>query len=160
MSGFDGLVLRPCRSDPLTFRQYTVIITVIMDSDRYTIEQLQELTGYSRRAIRYYIQENLLDPPAGRGRGGFYSDSHLAHLRRIRSLQSQGMSLMAIKELLRSGEAVETPHTREVWARYDIGPGIELSVRRDVEAASGRKLSEIVRFATSVIKEETQDDQE
>ncbi|MCK4823506.1 MerR family transcriptional regulator, partial [bacterium] len=30
-----------------------------------------------RRTIRYYIQEGLLEPPAGRGRGGFYYDSHL-----------------------------------------------------------------------------------
>ena len=130
-----------------------------MNSERYTIDQLVEMSGYSRRAIRYYIQENLLDPPAGRGRGGFYNDSHLVRLQKVRALQAQGMTLIAIKRLLSSGAAVQAAPDREVWARYAVAPGIEISVRRDVEASSGRKLGEILRFAKSIIKEETKDEQ-
>jgi DNA-binding transcriptional MerR regulator len=129
-----------------------------MNSGKYTIDQLVEMSGYSRRAIRYYIQENLLDPPAGRGRGGFYNDSHLAHLQKIRSLQSQGMSLMAIKRLRESGNVREILPAREVWAKYNIAPGIDINVRRDLEASSGKKLDELIKFAISVMKEETQDE--
>ena len=42
---------------------------------KYTIEELSNLTGFSRRTIRYYIQENIIKPPSGRGRGGFYYNS-------------------------------------------------------------------------------------
>lgn len=128
-----------------------------MSADRYTIDELVEMTGYSRRAIRYYVQEDLLQPPAGRGRGGFYSDSHLAQLQRIRSLQSQGMSLMAIKRLLAAGVVPEIAQAREVWARYDIAPGIEINVRRDVESSVGRKVDELIRTAKSIMKEEGHD---
>lgn len=141
----------------MTLRHLTVIITVLMTSNRYTIDQLVEMTGYSRRAIRYYIQENLLEPPAGRGRGGFYNDRHLAHLQKIRSLQSQGMSLMAIKRLLAAGAIAEIPQAREVWARYDIAPGIEIYVRRDIESSAGRKVDELIRTAKSIMKEEQDD---
>lgn len=128
-----------------------------MSANRYTIDQLVEMTGYSRRAIRYYIQENLLQPPAGRGRGGFYNDSHVADLQRIRSLQSQGMSLMAIRRLLAAGAVTEMPQAREVWARYDIVPGIEINVRRDIESSASRKVDELIRTAKSIMKEEGHD---
>lgn len=142
----------------LTLRQLTVIISVIMTTNRYTIGELVEMTGYSRRAIRYYIQENLLEPPAGRGRGGFYDDSHLAHLRRIRSLQSQGMSLTTIKRLLPASAVAEMPQAREVWAKYDIAPGIEINVRRDIESSISRKVDELIRTAKSIMKEESDDE--
>jgi DNA-binding transcriptional MerR regulator len=61
-----------------------------MNEKLYTIKQLSELTGYSRRTIRYYIQQGLLEPPAGRGRGGFYNDSHLLKLKEIRAQQEKG----------------------------------------------------------------------
>jgi len=129
-----------------------------MSADRYTIDQLVEMTGYSRRAIRYYIQENLLQPPAGRGRGGFYNDTHVADLQRIRSLQSQGISLMAIKRLLAAGDVTDMPQAREAWARYDIAPGIEINVRRDIESSAGRKVDELIRAAKSIMKEEGHDE--
>ena len=129
-----------------------------MDPAKYTIDQLVEMSGFSRRAIRYYIQENLLAPPAGRGRGGFYNDSHLAHLQRIRSLRSQGLSLMAIKRLTESVDTEQVLYPREVWAKYDIAPGMEINVRRDVEASSARKLNDIIRIAISIMKEETEDE--
>jgi len=46
-------------------------------NERYTIDQLCERTGFTRRTIHFYVNEGLIDPPAGRGRGGFYNDSQL-----------------------------------------------------------------------------------
>ncbi len=40
----------------------------VMETKKYTIEELCDLTGYSRRTIRYYVQSGIIDPPAGRGR--------------------------------------------------------------------------------------------
>ena len=72
-----------------------------MKGKRYSIQELSELTGFSRRTIRYYIQEGLLEPPAGRGRGGYYYDSHLNILSKIRQLQNQGLKLGSIAQILK-----------------------------------------------------------
>jgi DNA-binding transcriptional MerR regulator len=76
-----------------------------MDQERYLIDELCGLTGFSRRTVHYYVQNGLVDPPAGRGRGGYYSDSHVGQLARIRELQDQGYRLEAIRGLIaRTGE--------------------------------------------------------
>jgi len=76
-----------------------------MKQKQYTIQELSELTGFSRRTIRYYIQERLLDSPAGRGRGGFYYDSHVQRLSKIRELQNRGLKLESISKILDEVEA-------------------------------------------------------
>jgi len=123
-----------------------------MKEKTYTIEELSELSGYSRRTIRYYVQQGLLDPPAGRGRGGFYYDSHLQKLQEIRARQEQGIRLSAIQELSEY-EAAEIPESgREIWIRYPVIPGFEIHIRRDVEEKAGRRITEIVRVVKSLIK--------
>ena len=128
-----------------------------MAGARYTIDDLVALTGVSRRNIRYYVQEGLLPPPAGRGRGGFYYDSHLERLRRIRALQDQGLRLATIREHLAAPPApVEEPPSgplpagRELWARHEVVPGLEVHVRRDVEERLGGALRELLRLARSL----------
>ncbi len=129
-----------------------------MDTKKYTIDDLCELTGYSRRTIRYYVQEGIIEPPAGRGRGGFYYDSQLNKLFQIKSLQEKGMGLMAIAKYLEGGEVREENYSRDIWIRYEVAPGLEISVRRDLEEAEGKKISEIVRVAKSVMREGKDDE--
>jgi len=138
------------RKYSLTLRQLTVIIDV-METKRYTIEELVERTGFSRRTIRYYVQEGLIDPPAGRGRGGFYFDSHLNRLLEIRSLQGRGMKLAAIRQILRQGEYDEKPLEREVWARYPVLPGVEIHILHGVEEHKRKELMEVIRAARSIL---------
>jgi len=126
-----------------------------METKQYTIEDLCELTGFSRRTIRYYVQEGLIDPPAGRGRGGFYFDSHLDKLLKIKSLQDRGLRLSAILPVLKQRDVLESPQeivAREVWVRYPIADGIEIHISRDLEERERKKLDEIVRVARSILK--------
>ena len=126
-----------------------------METKQYTIEDLCELTGFSRRTIRYYVQEGLIDPPAGRGRGGFYFDSHLDKLLKIKSLQDRGLRLSAILPVLKQRDVLESPQeivAREVWVRYPIADGIEIHISRDLEERERKKLDEIVRLARSILK--------
>jgi len=126
-----------------------------METKQYTIEDLCELTGFSRRTIRYYVQEGLIDPPAGRGRGGFYFDSHLDKLLKIKSLQDRGLRLSAILPVLKQRDVLESPQeivAREVWVRYPIADGIEIHISRDLEERERKKLDEIVRIARSILK--------
>lgn len=130
-----------------------------MKIQTYTIDQLCELTGFPRRTIRYYVQEGIIAPPAGRGRGGFYYDSHLAILMKIKDLQGSGLRLAEIRELLEAEKDTETHldkviPSREVMARYQLMPGVELLVDRSVEEAEQKKIQAIVRVARSILEKE------
>ena len=124
-----------------------------MSNKQYAIDELSELTGFSRRTIRYYIQEGLLEPPAGRGRGGFYYDSHLNKLMQIKSLQEKGLSLAAITGLLKAGESRADNYLREIWVKYSIVPGLEFNISRDLEQKEGKAISEIIKIARALLKE-------
>jgi len=122
-----------------------------MEERRYIIEELANITGFSIRTIRYYIQEGLLAPPPGRGRGGFYFDSHLQRLQEIKALQDKGLKLASIQEVLRKEEQPEVTYPeREVWVKYPIAPGIEIHVSRDAEERERRSIAKIVRVARSI----------
>jgi len=126
-----------------------------MEDRKYTIQEFSELTGFSIRTIRYYVQEGLIDPPAGRGRGGFYFDSQLNQLKLIKSLQEKGMKLSSIIQYLKEGKVEETSYTRDVWVKYEIIPGFEIHVRREVEEEERKKVFEALRTVKSIFKEDT-----
>ena len=125
-----------------------------MEERKYTIQELSELAGFSLRTIRYYTQEGLIDPPAGRGRGGFYCDSQLNQLKQIKTLQEKGMRLSSIVQYLKGGKRQEEGFVRDVWVKYEIAPGLEINVRRDFEERDGKKVLEIIRTVKSIAKEE------
>ena len=129
-----------------------------MERSTYSIDQLSAKTGYSIRTIRYYVQEGLLWPPAGRGRGGFYYDSHLQRLLEIRALQAQGLKLAGIQEMLDRGDAPTPAMEREIWVKCPVVPGFEIHITKDVEEKERRKIDEIIRIAKSILEEEQIDD--
>ena len=120
---------------------------------KYTIKELSILTGFSRRTIRYYIQENIIEPPSGRGRGGFYYNSHLSDLLKIRSLQEKGLNLRFIKDTLKGTEQVVKEdsqiYARDLRVRYRIVPGLEINISRSLEEKKSKKILEIIRLIKS-----------
>src|SRR5256885_17043380 len=115
-----------------------------MESGGMGIDELAVTAGLTRRAVRYYVQQKLLPPPNGLGRGSRYDDSHLAQLRRIAELQSAGHSLEGVRKILsgtevpppeREAEVVRPARRRaalsaEVWTR--IAPGDWVEIHFDV----------------------------
>jgi DNA-binding transcriptional MerR regulator len=67
---------------------------------KYRIEQLADLSGVRIDTIRFYQGKGLMPPPERRGRIAMYDDEHLARLRCIRGLLSEGFSLAQIGRLL------------------------------------------------------------
>ena len=101
---------------------------------QYGIGELAELGGVSRRTVRYYIQEELLPPPLGVGRGRHYGQEHLEQLLRVKAMQEQGSPLSEIRRLVSGGRmtaairpALEAVR-RTPWTRIELAPGIELNV--------------------------------
>src|SRR4051812_17009192 len=65
---------------------------------RYAIGDLARLAGVSRRTVRYYVQENLIPPPLGVGRGDHYGPQHLDQILRVKAMQEAGKSLDEIRQ--------------------------------------------------------------
>jgi DNA-binding transcriptional MerR regulator len=107
-------------------------------ADRWNIQELADGAGLSRRAVRFYVQQGLLPPPVGLGRGAHYEPAHLDRLKRIIKLQAAGHSLDAVRLILEGKETppppppLECPRrppakvTAELWTRLRIGDGVEL----------------------------------
>ena len=74
-----------------------------MSAQRYSIGELAELTGVSRRTVHFYVQRRLIDAPLGRGRGRHYDDGHLRQVREVRALQRLGVPLAAMSGGARPG---------------------------------------------------------
>ncbi len=125
-----------------------------MEPKTYTIDDLCALTGYSRRTIRYYVSEGLLEPPAGRGRGGFYYDSHLKRLQQIRAMQERGLRMSDIQNLPPEAQtAIEPAATREFWMRLPICAGVEIHVRRDLEERHPKAIDALVRVGKTLFEQ-------
>jgi hypothetical protein len=137
-------------------------------SGTYTAESLAFRAGIPLRTVRFYVQERLLDPPLGRGRGAHFNDHHLAQLQQARTLQNAGFSLDAIRErrddlalglhVMQSYDAGRrhwrnlgstTKETEEgdldpaECLRIPMADGVELLVSNDRPLPSPRQLVEI-----------------
>ena len=66
----------------------------------YGVEQLARAAGIRVDTVRFYQARGLLPAPRRVGRRAVYSARHLARLRRIRSLQQEGLPLEVIGRVL------------------------------------------------------------
>ena len=103
------------------------------DSKTYTLDELAALAELSRRTVRFYIQQGLVDRPEGETRAAHYSSRHLEQLLTIRKWQRAGLSLERIREILQSGQEAVPPRPRgagtiEVWTHLVVADGIELTL--------------------------------
>ena len=121
----------------------------------YSIGQLAELGSVSRRTVHFYVQQGLIDPPEGRGRGSYYTDRHLDQLQRVLALQREGLPLRRIQgmsetEQLRAAEAVPG---RQLVLRLAVAPGITLEVEAGSggEIPSAEQLRELARRCAEVL---------
>ena len=108
------------------------------------IEQVAERTGLTKRALRYYEEIGLLDPPT-RTEGNYrlYSEADVAHIARIRRMRELlGASLAEIKEMVAVEEARE-----QVKAEWDRDPDPRARLERLARA------DELVRRQLALVDE-------
>jgi DNA-binding transcriptional MerR regulator len=110
-------------------------------NQRYTMADLERLTGFSSRTIRYYIQEGLIRAAHGRGPSATYDRDHLLRLLRIAELKTEVSALDQIRERLDDAStadleahfAVRSGPEEERWKRVRIHPRLELNVRESAD---------------------------
>lgn len=118
------------------------------ETDGYDVGQLSTLGGVSRRTVRYYVQEGLLQAPLGLGRGARYGEEHLARLLKVKSLQEDGLSLDEVRRALRrpdrdSKEIAAASPRRAVVTRVCLAPGLELLVDGRLRLPPPGRLAEL-----------------
>jgi DNA-binding transcriptional MerR regulator len=121
---------------------------------RYAIGELATLGGVSRRTVRYYVQEGLIPPPLGVGRGNHYTPEHLEQLLRVKTLQENGRTLVEIRQALgqvpnRRSAAESTREespSRSLWRRLAVMPGVELHLENTVRLPPPARLRELAEW--------------
>jgi DNA-binding transcriptional MerR regulator len=73
-----------------------------------TIDQLAQRVSMSSRNIREWQRQGLLPPPTRRGRVGIYFDEHVARIRRVQQLHSEGFPLDLIRRMIDTGTGNES----------------------------------------------------
>lgn len=73
-----------------------------------TIDQLAQRVSMSSRNIREWQRQGLLPPPTRRGRVGIYSVEHVARIRRVQQLHSQGFPLDLIRRMIETNTGSES----------------------------------------------------
>ena len=120
---------------------------------RFSIDELADLGGVSRRTVRFYVQEGLLPAPLGVGRGRHYDQSHLDRLLYVKAEQEAGRSLDDIRARRRPSPgrfqvaaAAARPVPRSFWRRLELAPGVELHLASDIKLPAGARLNELANW--------------
>jgi len=130
-------------------------MSAMADEARYGIEELAVLGGVTRRTVRYYVQEGLLQAPFGVGRGRHYGTEHLARLQAVKALQERGLSLDEVRAEVarparraRAAAAASAPEAvaPAPWRRIELVPGVELHVRGDRRLPPAERLRELAEW--------------
>ncbi|HAE40054.1 MAG TPA: hypothetical protein DCG57_15705 [Candidatus Riflebacteria bacterium] len=120
-----------------------------MEAKKISIWQLAELTGLSRRAIRFYVQSGLLPAPAGAGRGHYYTDEHLQILLKICTLKENRHSLDEIAAIIKgpAGPAEISMPSPTTWTRLEVCPGFEIHIQGGFYPVTPARLRKLQKFA-------------
>jgi len=129
------------------------------EDQKFSLEEVCDLTGFSKRTVRFYIQEELVDRPEGAGRGAWYGRNHLDQLVEIRKWQRAGLTLDRIRELLQGQTVDQLPPPRrqpgeiEVWSHILLKSGLELHIEPGKAGLSPEQLREFTRRLLTTLKD-------
>ena len=129
------------------------------ESKTFTLEELATLAGQTRRNVRYYIQESLVDRPEGTGKGAYYTQHHVEQLLLVRKWTLAGLSLDRIGEVLKqptTGPLPPTPRragTVEVWSHLVVADGVEVTLEPGRAGLSPEQVRAFFRGVTRVYQQ-------
>lgn len=75
------------------------------DEPRYVISVAARLCGVQTYTLRYYEKVGIMEPSRSKGNIRLYSDSDIAHLKRVKSLMDDlGVNLAGVEVILRMAQ--------------------------------------------------------
>ncbi len=126
----------------------------------WTIDELEDASGLTKRTIKYYVQLGLISPAIGETRSARYTASHLQEIQFIRNLQSKGYSLKQIQEMKPRADDV-IPKKRKVasphlFLEFYLGQGVYLKFDNNENKFEETKMKELaVKMSELLFTEST-----
>src|SRR5829696_4383444 len=99
-----------------------MILPMMDDEPRYSLNELTDEAGVSVRTVRYYVAEGLLPPPVTAGPRSFYTQAHLDRLRLIDRMKASYLPLKEIRRRLTAMNDDEIRRLAEQDASADARP--------------------------------------
>jgi DNA-binding transcriptional MerR regulator len=126
----------------------------------YSIADVAEKTGVSRRTVRYYVQRGLIDAPVGRGRGSGYTDNHVEQIIRVLRLQREGVTLDTMQQLPPEalGDVAAAPSTMTVpnlVLRLPILDGVQLELEASQGVPDAATLDELAAACRRILQKDS-----
>jgi DNA-binding transcriptional MerR regulator len=101
------------------------------------VEQLAQACRVSVDTVRYYQSLGLLPPPAREGRVAWYGPEHVERIREVRRLQRHGLTLAAIRRVIRGELGRADADLAAAVARARAGDEEELLTLEEFAERSG-----------------------
>lgn len=126
----------------------------------YSLDELCVLVEFTKRTIRYYIQQGLVARPIGETRSAHYTSGHLEQLLLIKKWTAAGVSLERIRELLHGEQAPVSFRPRaagsvEVCSHLTVTDGIEVVIEPGRAGLSPEQVRSFIKGVMSVFAEVT-----
>ena len=135
------------------FLTLTVLLYIFTDmknkANKYSLNEICILCEVTKRTLRFYIQEGLIDRPEGHSkRAAYYTKQHLEQLLTVLKYRQAGVSLERIKEIIHDETQnsiippvkPNKPGTIAVWSHLFINNGIELHIEPSKAGLSPEKV--------------------
>ncbi len=104
---------------------------------RYRVEELARACRVSVDTVRYYQSLGLLPPPEREGRVAWYGPEHVERIREVRRLQRHGLTLAAIRRVVRGELGRADADLAAAVARARAGDEEELLTLEEFAERSG-----------------------
>jgi DNA-binding transcriptional MerR regulator len=102
------------------------------DAQQMSLTELAEKAGLPGRTVRFYIARGLLPGPLKAGRDAAYGAAHLARLREIARLQTEGLTLAEIAgQAVAKGQGFAGPEPAPCW-QFAVADDVAVTVRANV----------------------------
>lgn len=134
-----------------------------MDTQHYTLDELCTLTRMTKRTIRYYLQQQLVDKPLGTTRGSYYTQAHLEQLLLIQHWQRAGLNLERIREILHGDASTAVPPRTvqvgevRVCTHVHLAAGVQLVIDPQEADMPAEKLRTMIARLQAVLQEVTKE---
>jgi len=128
---------------------------------KYSLDELCLLTEFSKRTVRFYMQQGLVDRSEGQKKGAFYLEKHLLQLLEIKKWQKAGLSLDRIKEIIRDENTDELiPPIKnqqagsvEVWSHLLVSDGISLQIEPNRAGLTPEQTRQLAKQLMQIYKD-------
>lgn len=116
---------------------------------KYSIGELADAAGISRRTVRFYVQTGVIPSPVGLGRFSYYTSEHLALIKSYRNPEPE-LQYDSMKSKLFFRSEGNTRQFRVV-THLDIASGVVLEIPEGINLPEPEQLEALKEIITRIL---------